>query len=146
MALDFSAYMNTPIGEMRRILAPVGHYFGRVKGYEPKESSNGKPMLAVQFTLDSAGEDVPNDQLPPQGIAGKTMTNNYMLDTDFGRDDIRKLIEACGVQTDPTQAWGQYLPQITGRPVKLYVEHRSRDKDDPNSEKMEDIRKVLPAT
>ena len=144
--VDFSEYMSKPIGTMRRTVLPPGHYFGRVAKVEPKESSTKKPMLAVQFKLDSAGEDVPADQLPEQGIQGKTLSVNYMLDTDFGQDDIRKMIEAIVPNVDPAQPWGQYLPQLDGQPVKLYVEQRKRDKDDPNSEMTEDVRKVLSAT
>lgn len=144
MAIDFSQYMNKPIGEMKRITLPPGHYFGRVKGFELKESSKtNKPMLAVQFTLDSAGEDVDATLLPAQGVAGKTVSVNYMMDTDFGQDDIRKFIEATGVQTDPAQGWGGYLLQTSNMPVKLYIEPRKRDKDDPNSELTDDVRKVL---
>lgn len=145
MATDFSQYMNIPVGQMKRVTLPEGHYFGRVKHYEPKESTNGKPMLMVQFTLDSCGEDVDTTQLPEQGVSGKTVTSNYMLDTDFGRDDIRKMIEAVGVQMDPAQGWGQYLPQIKNQPVKLYIKQRPVNKDEPEGDRTEDIKKVLAA-
>lgn len=142
---DFSQYMNIPIGQMVRTVLPPGHYFGRIKGYEPKESSEKKkPMLFVQFTLDSAGEDVPQDQLPSQGVAGKTVSVNYMMDTDFGQDDIRKMILAAGVQVDPAQGWGQYLPQIANQPVKLYIKNEPRNKDQPDGDKTERVDKVFP--
>lgn len=143
--VDYSEFMNKPLGEMKRLTLPPGHYFGRVKGYEAKESSQSKkPMLSVQFTLDSAGEDVDVSGLPEQGVNGKTVTANFMMDTDFGQDDIRKFITACVPNTDPAQGWGQYLAATANQPVKLYIENRRRDKDDPNSELTEDIKKVLP--
>lgn len=141
--VDFSQYMNKPLGEMRRILLPVGHYYGRFKNCEPKESGNGKPMLNTSFTLDSAGSDVDPTSLPEAGVAGKTVSVNYMLDTDFGQDDIRKMIEASGIQVDPAQSWGQYIAQLQNMPVLLYIDHRPREKDNPNSEMTEDIKKVL---
>lgn len=142
---DFSKYMDVPIGQMVRVTLPEGHYFGRIKSYEPKESTEKKkPMLNVQFTLDSAGSDVPADQLPAQGVSGKTVSVNYMMDMDFGQDAIRLLILAAGVTVDPAQGWGQYLPQIANQPVMLHIRHRPRDKNDPNSDQMEDIDKVLP--
>lgn len=142
--VDFSKFMDIPIGQMVRHVLPDGHYYGRVKKYEAKESSEKKkPMLSVSFTLDSAGEDVDQTLLPSQGVANKTVTVNYMMDTDFGQDDIRKMILACGVQVDPAQGWGQYLPQTANQPVKLYIKQRPRDKTDPNSEMTEDVNKVL---
>lgn len=142
--VDFSQYMDKPIGEMVRVLLPPGHYFGRVKGFEPVESATHKPMLKVQFTLDSAGDDVPADQLPPQGVANKQLTANYLMAEDFGQAAIGDMIRATGIEIDPAQGWGQYLPGIVNQPVKLYVTQRPRNKDEPDGEKMEDVQKVLP--
>lgn len=145
MAVDFTQFMSKPIGEMKRVLLPQGHYFATIRGTpEPKESGTGKPMLNIQFSLASAGDDV-EGPLPENGVQGRIVSVNYMMDQDFGQDDIRKAIEACGIATDPTQGWGQYVPQMEGKPVKIYIKHRPRDKQDPNSEMTEDVSKVLRA-
>lgn len=141
---DFSEYMNKPVGEMVRVLLPPGHYYARIKGHEPVESSTKKPMLKTQFTLDSAGDDVDTSLLPPQGCANKQLTMNSMMAEDFGQAAIGDMIRATGIELDPAQGWGQYLPGTVNQPVKLYVGQRPRDKDNPDGEKMEDVLKVLP--
>lgn len=145
--VDFSEFMNVPIGQMVRHVLPEGHYFGRVKSAEPKESSEKKkPMLHVTFTLDSAGEDVDPASLPANGIANKAVSAFWMMDSDFGQDDIRKFILACGVEVDPAQGWGQYVPATINQPVKLFIQPGKRNKDDtsPDAEMSDNIRKVLP--
>ncbi len=147
MAQDFSQYTNVPLGDMKRVTLPEGHYFGTVKDYELKESAQAKkPMLVFKFSLSSAGEDVQADQLPAEGVAGKVVTANYMLDQDFGRDDIRKVIEATVPGTDPTQGFGGYLPQTKGQPVKLYIKPRNLEKDNPDAGTTDDVKKVMSAT
>lgn len=141
---DFSEYMNKPVGEMVRVLLPPGHYFGRIKGHEPVESSTNKPMLKTQFTLDSAADDVDQSLLPPQGVANKQLTVNYLMAEDFGQAAIGDMIRATGIEIDPAQGWGQYLPATVNQPVKLYVTQRPRNKEEPDGEKMEDVQKVLP--
>lgn len=141
---DFSEYMNKPLGEMVRVTLPPGHYFGRIKGHEAVESSTHKPMLKTTFTLDSAGDDVPADQLPPQGVANKQVVTNALMAEDFGQAAIGDMIRATGIEVDPAQGWGQYLPGTINQPVKLYIGQRPRDKDNPDGDKMEDVQKVLP--
>jgi hypothetical protein len=144
VAVNFEEFFNIPIGQMVRTVLPEGHYFATVKGHEGVESGKGKPMLKWQFSIVSAGEDVPQDQLPANSI-GKTVTRQDLLSEDFGLDAIRQTIQACGIATDPAAGFGQYLPQTTGQPVKLYIKQRDRDKDDPSAGKIEDVSKVLPA-
>lgn len=149
MAVDYSKYMNTPMGEMKRTVLPKGHYFGRITSHGFKEmGADNKPAYVFGFTLDSAGDDVDVAGLPENGVAAKKISLNCMLDFDFGRDAIRETIEAAlPGQTDPTQGWGNYLTQLDGKPVKLLIEPRKRDKNDtsPDPEMTDDIKKVLPA-
>jgi len=143
--VDFSEYLSKPVGEMKRILLPPGHYHATFKNWTTKESASNKPMLVIDFALVAAGEDVPPDQLPENGVGNKKLSNFYMLAEDFGQDDIRKTLEATGQEMDPAAPFGQYLDPAKGLPVLLLVEHRRRDKDNPNSELTESISKVLPA-
>lgn len=144
--VDYSEFMNKPLGEMKKTLIPVGHYFGRIRKHGGKESSNNKPMYVFQFALDSAGDDVDPAQLANVNISGKVVSLNCMLAEDFGQDAIGEVIRAVVPDADPAQPWGTYLPRIDNQPVKLYIAHRPRDKDDPNGEQTEDVKKVLSAT
>jgi hypothetical protein len=144
MAVNFDDYLNVPMADMKRVSLPEGHYYGRVKDYGTKESQGGKPMLNIQFTLDSCGDDVDQSQLPEKGVSGKMVSNNYMLDEDFGRAGIREVIVAAGVAFDEAQGFGTYLPSIKGQPVMLHIKQRPVDKQNPDGDKTEDIKKVLP--
>lgn len=143
--VDFSEYLSKPVGEMKRTLLPPGHYHATVKDWETKESGKGKPMLVINFALVAAGEDVDQTQLPENGVSSKRLSNFYMLAEDFGQDDIRKTLEATGQEMDDAAPFGQYLDPAKGLPVLLLVGSRRREKDDPTSELMDSIEKVLPA-
>lgn len=141
---DFSDYLSKPIGDMRRVLTPEGHYNAIWKTWDTKESAKGEPMLVITYELVSAGEDVDTTLLPEKGIQGKKLNAFYMLKEDFGQDDIRKSLEATGQQMDPAQSFGAYLDPAKGLPVTVYIKHGRRDKQDPNSELTENVNKVLP--
>lgn len=143
---DFTDYLSKPLGEMKRVVLPPGHYFATIKDWSTKESSTNKPMLVFVFTIQSAGEDVDTSLLPEQGVANKQLSYFCMLDADFGQDNIRRVIEATGIETDPAQGFGMYLNDTKGMPVLLQITNGNRDKNDPNSELQENIAKVLPVT
>lgn len=145
MAVNFDDYLNRPAGDWKRVTLPEGHYFGRVKDWKTKESGSGKPMLTFSFTLDSAGDDV-TGALPEGGVSGKVVSVNCMLDQDFGRAAAREVVEACGIVIDEAVGLGTYLDQTKGQPVKLHIKQRPLDKDDPEGDKTEDVKKVLSAT
>jgi hypothetical protein len=144
---DYSEYLSKPIGDIKDEVFPEGHYAARVKNYELKESAgaNGKakrPMLMVQFTLDSPYDDVDEEALGDLKVQGAVVSNNYILDAGFGLVQVKELVVAAGIPTDETQGIGTYLPQLSGQSVKLFIKQRARD-DDP--ERMtNDIQKVLP--
>lgn len=141
---DFSEYLSKPVGEMKRVLVPEGHYHAIWKTWDTKESAKGAPMLVITYELVSPGEDVDTSALPERGIQGKKINSFYMLAEDFGQDDIRKSLEATGQQMDPAAGFGQYLDPAKGLPVTVYIVHGKRDKQDPNSELVENVQKVLP--
>lgn len=145
MAVNFDDYMNVPMSEMKRVLLPDGHYFANIRKHEPKMSGNDKPMLNSSFSLTSPGEDVPVDQLPESGVQGKVISMNSMLAEDFGRAAIGDMIRASGVPYDEAQGFGAVLPSTLNQPVKLLIGSRKMNKDDPNSETVNEIKKVLPA-
>lgn len=143
---NFDDYLNKPLGEMRRVLIPEGHYFATVRDWKTKESFKGSPMLVFTFQLSSPDEDVDTSLIPEDyNLTSKVVSQNCMLDQDFGRDDVRKTIEATGIQTDPAQPFGQYLDQTKNMPVKVYITHRPLDRDNPASNKTEQVDKVLAA-
>lgn len=145
--VDYSEFMNKPLGDMKRTLLPKGTYFGRIKKHGPKESASSKaPMYTFQLAVDSAGTDVDQSQLPANGVSGKVLSINCMLAEDFGQEAIGEVIRAVVPDADPALPWGQYLPKIDNQPVAFYVDHRPRDKNDPNSEMTEDVKKVMRAT
>lgn len=145
MAVNFDDYMNVPMSEMKRVLLPDGHYFANIGKHTPKESGNGKPMLNTSITLTSADSDVEVSQLPAEGVSGKKLSINAMLAEDFGRAQIGEMIRATGVPYDEAQGFGSVLPTTENQPVKVLIGSRLMDKDDPNSERVNEIKKFLPA-
>lgn len=147
LAIDFSQYLSKPTGELKVSVLPEGHYFATIKG-EPttKESTNGKPMLVWKFAITGADEDVDQSLLPDGRIPdGKSITYNNMLDNEYGLADVGNVLRATGIEMDDARGFGEYLDQVDNLPVKLFLTNRARDKDDPNSPMIEDIKKVLPA-
>ncbi|WCD44109.1 hypothetical protein Kuura_031 [Caulobacter phage Kuura] len=145
--VDFSQYLGKATGEITAPKAlPPGHYYCRIKGHEAKESQGGRPMLVTSFTVDSAGEDVDTTTLPPNGVAGKSLRTNFMLDADFGIFAIKELIAAAGIEMDPAQGIGTYLDPTINQPVLVLVANRRMDANDPESREVEDIKKILPVT
>lgn len=145
MAVNFDDYMNVPMSDMKRILLPDGHYFGNLGKSEPKESGNGKPMLHTQVKLTSAGDDIDAAALAGIDVNGKVLSTNAMLAEDFGRAQIGEMIKATGVPYDEAQGFGTVLPSTENMPVKVLVGSRLLDKNDPNSERVNEIKKFLPA-
>lgn len=144
---DYSEYLSKPIGDIKDDVFPEGHYAARIKAFEMRESAgaNGKakrPMCMVQFTLDSAYDDVDSDALGDLKVAGAVVSNNYILDAGFGLVQLKEVVTAAGIETDPTQGLGVYLPQLPGQSVKLFMKQRPRD-DDPERFS-NDIKRVLP--
>lgn len=145
MAVNFDDYMNVPMSEMKRVLLPDGHYFANIKKHDPKMSGKDKPMLNTSFALTSPGDDVPIDQLPENGVSNKVISMNSMLAEDFGRAAIGDMIRASGVPFDEAQGFGAVLPSTLNQPVKLLIGSRLSVKDDPTSERVNEVKKVLPA-
>lgn len=142
---NFDEYLSKPVGDIKETVLPPGHYAATVKNFEPVESSgnNGKPkrpMLKVQFAVQSAYDDVDPALLPKDGVS-KTLTNNFMLDQEFGQIQIKGMLEAAGIEMDPAQGLGTYLPQLQNRAVKLYIDTRTMD----DGREVENIKKVLAA-
>lgn len=144
---DFSEYMNKPLGDMKRVTLPKGHYFALIRKHGPKESAvSHAPMYVFQFGIQSAGDDVDTSALP-ENFANKVVSMNCMMAEDFGQDAIGEVIRAVVPDADPAQPWGQYLPRLDNQPVKIYIDHRKRNKEDTSDspEMTEDVKKVLPA-
>lgn len=147
--VDFSNFLSKPVGEIKEVLLPEGHYAARILKYETKESAgaNGKakrPMLALTVQIDSAYDDVDATQLPADGLTNIKRTTNFLLDADFGLIALRKAMEAAGIEMDPQESIGSYLDQMENRAVKVYVKHRPYDKNEPDGRLIDDLDKFLP--
>lgn len=145
---DFSAYLNTPIDNIEAPKPlPTGHYFATIKtpGWASKEAKNEKktPMVEVGFDIQSADEDVEVDLLPENGVAGKSMFNNYTLNNERGMFQLRQLIEAVIGDSSKGLSLADGLAQIGGQPVKLYID-QEEDSREPGTFQNR-IKKTLPA-
>lgn len=142
---DFSEYLSAPTGDIQAPKAfPAGHYYALVGPRTPKESKNGSPMMVQQFILQSPGEDVDTSLLPPTGIQGKKVSTNFVLNTEFGMFAMKEMVAAAGVEMDPAQGIGVYLPQTDNRPVMIVLDTRLMDPNDPDSREANDVKKILP--
>jgi hypothetical protein len=147
--VDFSEFLSKPVGDIKEVLLPIGHYVMQVTKHEPKESAgaNGKAkraMYAVTFAVQSAYDDVDAAALPADGLNGIKRTTNFIIDAEFGLVQLRKMMEAAGIEMDPAESIGTYLPQLDNATLKVFVTHRLRDKDNPEGGMTEDLNKFLP--
>lgn len=142
---DFSSYLNVQIDSIEAPKPlPEGHYFAITTnpGWETVESSQKKtPMLKVTFELQSAAEDVDPGLLPENGVAGKKLSTNFILNNESGPHFARQMMEEAMGLPVAGLSLGEGLQQIAGQPVKLYITQRQLD----DGTLINDVKKILSA-
>lgn len=144
--VNFDQYLNKSIDEIEAPKPlPVGHYFATIgnPGWKVKESKGEKksPMVEVEFTLQSADADVDPAMLPEGGVANKRVQTNFVLTSEFGQFNLRRMMEeALGLPVSGLSL-GDGLAQIAGQPVKLYIEQRNAT--DGTDNVFADVKKIL---
>lgn len=143
MALDFTAYLSTPLDTIEAPKPlPVGHYYAEVKKWEAVESKSEKrtPMVRVDFTIRSADSDVDPAELPKDGVNNRLVSVNYTLNNEYGTYQLRQFMADALKLDIKGLSLQDGLEQIAGQPVKLYIEQRALD----DGRLMADVKKTLP--
>lgn len=134
MAANFDSYLDVDVEAIEKPKAPpVGHYFATITGwkgaerfYDKSNPKKGSPVVEVSFKITAPDEDIDPDELETaQSAIGRTVTNDYGLDDDFGKSKLRDLGEkTCRLAVKGLRL-SDMLNELRGQEVRILLNQRA---------------------
>jgi hypothetical protein len=129
MTVDFRQLLNRPTDDIKRPKPlPAGTYHGLVKSYEFGESAQKKtPYVRFALTLNSAGDDVDQEELAEIELSSKQLSTDFYL-TDNSLYRLKEFLESVGVATEG-RSLGECIPDSVNVSVIIDVTQDLNQKD-----------------